>query len=175
MNLLKWWKQEERADTSTKVTDSDTNVSAALLRALMGSTEITREQALEIPSINGAFKKIAGTVSSLPIKLYKESNEEVEEIKKDRRLYLLNHDTGDTLTATQFWKAMLEDYYFGKGAYAYINKEFTSFSSIHYVENEHIGFMKNTNPIFKDYSIMVDGREYSKYDFLKILRNTKDG
>lgn len=175
MKLLKWWKQEERADTSEKVTDSDTNVSAALLQALMGSTEITRSQAMEIPSIRGALNKIAGTVSALPVKLYKESGDEVEEILNDKRTFILNHDTGDTLTATQFWKAMLEDYYLGKGAYAYINKTFTQFVSLHHVENDHISFMKNTDPIFKDYSIMVDGKEYSKYDFFKILRNTKNG
>ncbi|MDY5577246.1 MAG: hypothetical protein SPF70_07175, partial [Lachnospiraceae bacterium] len=69
MKLLKWWKQEERADTSEKVTDSDTNVSADLLKSLMGNTEITRSQALEIPDIKGAINKIAGTVSALPVKL----------------------------------------------------------------------------------------------------------
>lgn len=175
MKLLKWWKQEERADTSEKVTDSDTNVSADLLKSLMGNTEITRSQALEIPEIKGAINKIAGTVSALPVKLYKESGDEVEEILNDKRTFILNHDTGDTLTATQFWKAMLEDYYLGKGAYAYINKEFAKFVSLHHVENDHISFMKNTDPIFKDYSIMVDGKEYSKYDFFKILRNTKNG
>lgn len=175
MKLLKWWKQEERADTSEKVTDSDTNVSAALLQALMGSTEITRSQAMEIPSIRGALNKIAGTISALPVKLYQESDSEVKEIVNDRRTFILNHDTGDTLTATQFWKAMLEDYFFGKGAYAYINKSLTKFVSLHHVDNDHISFMKNTDPIFKDYSILVDGKEYSKYDFFKILRNTKNG
>ena len=177
MGLLNWWKHEERADTETspKVSDSDTGVSAALLAALLGSAEISREKALEIPSINGAIGIIAATVSSLPIKLYKETQTGVEEIKNDRRLHILNHDTGDTLTATQFWRAMLEDYYLGKGAYAYINKNLTQYISLHHVENGHISFMKNTNPIFKDYTIMVDGKEYSKYSFLKILRNTKDG
>lgn len=177
MGLLNWWKHEERADTQSeqKVSDSDTGISAALLKTLMGKTEMSREEALEIPSINSAIGIIAATVSSLPVKLYKERENEVEEVRKDRRLFILNHDTGDTLTATQFWKAMLEDYYLGKGAYAYINKNLTQWISLHHVENEHISFMKNTNPIFKDYTIMVDGMEYPKYSFLKILRNTKDG
>lgn len=177
MGLLNRWKHEERADTevSQKVSDSDTSVSAALLAALLGNAEISREKALEIPSINGAIGIIAATVSSLPVKLYQENENEVKEIKKDKRLFILNHDTGDTLTATQFWKAMLEDYYLGKGAYAYINKNLSKFISLHHVDSGHISFMKNTNPIFKDYVIMVDGEEYPKHAFLKILRNTKDG
>lgn len=177
MGLLNRWKHEERADTevSQKVSDSDTSVSAALLAALLGNAEISREKALEIPSINGAIGIIAATVSSLPVKLYQETENEVKEIKKDKRLFILNHDTGDTLTATQFWKAMLEDYYLGKGAYAYINKNLSKFISLHHVDSGHISFMKNTNPIFKDYVIMVDGEEYPKHAFLKILRNTKDG
>ena len=46
MGLLNWWKHEERADTETspKVSDSDTGVSAALLAALLGSAEISREK-----------------------------------------------------------------------------------------------------------------------------------
>lgn len=168
-------KQEERADTDTKVSDSDANATAELLNALLGTTTMTREQAIDIPSVSAAINHIANTISSLPVKLYCEKNGVVTEITEDRRLFLLNHDTGDTLTATQFWKAMLKDYYLGKGAYAYINKDFTEFKSLHYVDNSHLSFLTNNNPIFKDYYICVNGVSYSKYDFLKILRNTKDG
>jgi phage portal protein len=35
--------------------------------------------------------------------------------------------------------------------------------------------MKNFKSIFKDYVILVEGEEYKPYDFIKLLRNTKDG
>ena len=35
--------------------------------------------------------------------------------------------------------------------------------------------MKNTDPIFKDYDILVQGKSYRPYQFFKILRKTKDG
>lgn len=165
---------EERADT--KVSDSVTpDISADLLRALLGDENITREQALEIPSISGAINLIAGVVSCLPVKLYVQDGDKVSEVRSDDRLMILNHDTLDTLTATQFWRAMLEDYYLGKGAYAYINRSYTNIRSLHYVENSYIGFLKGNDPIFKDYKITVNGKAMEPFEFFKLLRNTKDG
>ncbi len=165
---------EERADT--KVSESVIpDVSADLLRALLGSENITREQALEIPSISGAISLITGVVSCLPVKLYIQKNDKVSEIRSDDRLAVLNHDTQDTLTAVQFWRAMLEDYYVGKGAYAYINRSYTNIKSLHYVENSYIGFLKGSDPIFKDYQITVNGDAMEPFEFFKLLRNTKDG
>lgn len=165
---------EERADT--KVSESVTpDISADLLRALIGNENITREQALEIPSISGAISLIAGVVSCLPVKLYTQDGDKVSEVKSDDRLTLLNHDTRDTLTATQFWRAMLEDYYLGKGAYAYINRSYRSVKSLHYIENRYIGILKNNDPIFKDYMISVNGNAREPFEFFKILRSTKDG
>lgn len=167
---------EERADTGKIMNDAVTpDMSADLIKALLGRTEITREQALEIPSISGAINIIAGVVSELPVKLYVQNEDKVSEIKNDTRLSLLNNDTQDTMTATQFWHAMIEDYYVGKGAYAYINRSLLEVKSLHYIENNYIGILKNSDPIFKDYKIAVNGNAKEPFEFLKILRNTKDG
>lgn len=171
------WKIEKRADSPT-LSDSDKSgvaVSDNLLMALLDNKAISREQALEIPSVKASINLIADTISALPIILYKTSNGEIKQVEGDRRFYLLNYDTRDTMTATQFWRAMIEDYYLGKGAYAYINKQMTQYVSLHHVECERISFMTNEDPIFKDYDICVNGKEYQKYDFLKILRNTRNG
>ena len=91
------------------------------------------------------------------------------------RLRLLNDETGDTLNANQFWRAMVRDYYLGKGGYAYISRSGTSVVSLHYVEESRVTVLKNTDPIFKDFDFLVDGVRYRPYDFLKILRNSTDG
>ena len=91
-------KRKVRAETV------EPEVSDVLLRALVGSEELTKKQALEIPEVSACIDLIAGTVASMPVKLYVQKDTEVEEVKKDRRLRLLNKDTGDTLTAKQFWK-----------------------------------------------------------------------
>lgn len=167
-------KEEVRADTdiqSGEIVDSD-----VLLNALLGRSGITKEKVLEIPTVQACINLIAGTISSLPVKLYREDDDgNVEEIKNDGRLFILNHDTGDTLTATQFWKAMLGDYFAGKGGYAFINWQGLAVRSIHYVREEDISIVHNTDPIFKDYDIMVQGKRYMPHQFFKILRKSRTG
>lgn len=147
----------------------------ALLKALLGSGTVTKEMALQIPTVSAGIDLIANVIASTPIKLYKESGEQTEEIKKDPRLRLLNDETGDTLNANEFWRAITRDYFLGKGGYAFINREKGKIKSLHYVDEAQITIQKNSDPIFKDFDILVQDRSYKPFDFLKILRNTKDG
>jgi HK97 family phage portal protein len=168
-NILKARAEpEERADGLVEFDD-------ALLQALIGKTQVTKKEALAIPAIQGCIKFAADTVSMLPIKLYRENGGKVEEVKNDNRVRLLNDDTGDTLDANQFWRAIITDYFLGKGGYAYIKRGFNTFESLHYVDEINIAQIKNADPIFKDYNITVQGAPYRPYEFLKLLRNTKDG
>jgi HK97 family phage portal protein len=130
---------------------------------------------MNIPSLNGGIKYVADTISMLPIKLYEDNDGKVTEIKDDPRLKILNDETGDTLDAVQFWRAFINDYFLGKGGYAYIYKDRNQFKALYYVDESQVSINKNVDPIFKDYDILVNGIPYKPYEFLKILRNTKDG
>ena len=164
-------KPEERADPGREVDASD-----SLLRALISGTDEDKTILLQIPAVRGCLEKIAGTVCRLPIKLYRKVDGKVEEITEDARLRLLNKETGDTLNADEFWRAMLEDYYLGRGAYAYIRKNgIGEYEGLHYVEEEKVSVLKNYDPILKSYSIMVMGKTYHPFEFLKLHRRTKDG
>lgn len=170
---MKWpWQKEQRAFDTEGVSDTANDV---LLRALLSGTTITKEQALNIPSVKSCIQFIADTVSMLPIKLYKDNDGKAEEVKDDVRVDLLNDDTKDTLDAVQFWRAIITDYFLGKGGYAYINKHLNNVISLHYVDETYISTIKNTDPIFKSHKILVNGKEYWPFEFIKILRNTKDG
>lgn len=147
----------------------------ALLRGLIGSTEVTKKIALEIPTVAACINKLAGTICRLPIRLYKRIGAEVEEVKEDNRILLLNGDTGDTFNGYEFWRAMIEDYYLGKGGFAYLHRRGGRFCSLHYVEEENISILSNLDPIFKDYTIHILGQTYAPYEFLKIRRKTRDG
>lgn len=160
--------REDRAQTETAVEDS-------LLKALLGSGAVTREMALQVPTIAGAVDLIANVVASTPIKLYREQDGRATEVKDDPRVRILNDETGDTLNANEFWKAITRDYYLGKGGYAYIRKTRGRFSGLFYVEENRVSIQKNTDPIFKDFNILVNGKSYLPFEFLKILRNTRDG
>lgn len=155
-------------------------VEDALLKAMLGSNEMDKEKALQIPSVAGTISLIGEIIASTPIKLYVETVGEdgvkkTDEVKGDRRVTLLNESTGDTLSANEMWRAIIEDYFLGKGGYIYINKERGEVKSLHFVEEQYVTIQKNTDPIFKDYDILVQGNTYKPFDFVKILRNTKDG
>lgn len=150
-------------------------ISDVLLRALLQNETITREKALTLPAVSGAVDLISNCVACMPVKLYKIKKGTVEEVDNDSRVALLNGDTGDTLDAYQMKKAMVEDYLLGKGGYTYIKRNRNEVTGLYYVEEQYVTVIKNFQPIFKDYQIMVLGDAYKPYDFIKLLRNTKDG
>ena len=166
------FRKEQRAEELSGVSPPMEDV---LLRALLGGTSITKTEALNIPSVRGCINFIADTVSMLPIKLYAEKDGKTEEVQGDKRMRLLNDDTGDTLDAVQFWRALVTDYYLGKGGYAYIRKGKNEVMSLHYVDESNVSINFNADPIFKDYNMLVSGNIYKPDDFIKILRNTKNG
>lgn len=171
MGLFSKNKREEVMDT-TKVDD-------VLLKALLKGSPVTREMALSIPAVSACVDLICNTFAMIPFKLYKETVKEdnkksTEEII-DNRVKLINDDTTDTLDGFQFKKALCEDYLMGNGGYAYIKKIGNEYVGLFYVEDSKISIQKNSDAIYKRFDIMVDGKTYKNHEFIKILRNTKDG
>ena len=150
-------------------------VNDVLLQALINNEEITREKALTLPAVSGAVDLIGNMIACMPVKLYKYEDGRIKEQENDSRVRLLNGDTGDTLDSFQLKKAMVEDYLLGKGGYCYIQRRRNEVVSLRYVEDIYITILKNFKPIFKDYVILVMGEQYKPYEFIKLLRNTKDG
>ena len=173
MGFWSWLLEEPQIrDETPEITPP---VSDVLLKALLNNEVITREKALTLPVVSGAVDFITNSVASMPVKLYKYKNGKVEELEDDPRVKLLNGDTGDTLDAFQLKKAMVEDYLLGKGGYCYIERNRNDVVALRYVEDIYIAILKNYKPIYKDYVILVQGEQYKPYDFIKLLRNTKDG
>ncbi len=169
------WNRLQAAWVELRGGTGEVSFEDPLLQAMLGGGEISKEKALQVPTVAGGVDLIAGIVAGTPIKLYRDGPGKAEEVKNDPRLRLLNDETGDTLNANEFWRAMVRDYYLGKGGYAYIRREKGEFAGLHYVDEAQVAVLKNDDPIFKDFKLQVGGRSYEAYDFLKILRDTKDG
>lgn len=150
-------------------------VDAAILRAWLSGESIGREGAMNIPSLAGCLNKIAGTVAAVPIKMYKREADRITEVTDDKRTILLNSETGDTLDAYQMKRAVVLDYFLGRGGYIYIDKVKNEVRSLRYVAEKNISFNQNPDVIFKDYDILVQGNTYRPYQFVRLLRNTEDG
>lgn len=168
------WPFRMRADPAPEKTETEANEDA-LLRASLSDDYMTRDQAMNVPAFAACVNKIAETVSTIPIRLYKLEGEKLEEVKGDARIRLLNDDTRDTLDGIQFKRALTRDYLTGKGGYAFINRTGNHIQSLHYVKENEVSFMFTSNPIYKDYDIMIQGTKYKPYEFVKVLRNTEDG
>lgn len=164
------WPFKARAEKVETESKEDT-----LLRASLSSDCMGRDQAMNVPAFAACVNKIAETVSTIPIKLYKKQDQKLQEVKNDKRPRMLNDETGDTLEGVQFKRALIKDYLIGKGGYAYINRRGNEIISIHYVKENEISFIFSSDPIFKDYDIMVQGARFKPYDFIKVLRNTENG
>lgn len=168
------WPFKTRATPATEKTETESDA-GFLLRAILSNGDLTKEQAMNIPAFAACVNKVAETISTIPIRLYKLVDGKLEEIVEDTRTRLLNDDTGDALDGVQFKRALIKDYLTGKGGYAFINRTGNRIKSLHYVKEAEISFMFSSDPIFKDYDIMIQGTRYKPFEFLKVLRNTEDG
>ena len=162
-------KREATADTREEGKPAD------VLTALLRGDKITREQALSIPAVSGNIDFICSSIACMPVRLYKRSAGKVKEVDRDTRTMLLNVDTGDTLDALQLKRALVEDYFLSSGGYCYIERYRNDVTGLYYVENDYVTINYNFQPIYKNYLIYVEGGTYKPYDFVKLLRHTKNG
>ena len=172
MNLKFWKRRKEERSILEK---DETGLKDLLLAAGLIEDSITRIESLNIPTLAGCVELISSLVASIPIKLYKEEDEEVTEIKDDIRLKLLNEETGDTLTSFEMKKALVIDYLLMGNGYIYINKERGNIESLHYVKESDVSINRNVDPIFKNYDVLVNGHIYKPHNFIKLLRHTDNG
>lgn len=171
MGLRFWKKKEERSILE----QDETGLTDLLLAAGLIQDNISRTEALNIPTLAGCVELISSLVASIPIKLFKEENGEVKEIKDDLRIKLLNEETGDMLTSYEMKKALVIDYLLMGNGYIYINKEKGKIVSLHYVKESDVSVINNVDPIFKNYDILIHGKTYKPYNFIKLLRHTDNG
>ena len=165
--MSRWWRFWEKRSVML-------DAEAIISRALSG-TDITAEEAMQIPSYAASVDFIAGTVAGLPVKLYEERDGQTSEIQTDARLPLLNGYTGDMIGTAAMFRGMIEDYFNCGAGWAYVERRFNTPVALHYVAARHVQATVRENPIYHDADIYVQGQRYMPFEFLHIVRNTKDG
>ena len=167
--------EQESRDVSVGTSVDESTVSDVLLRALLSGETISREKAMNIPAVASAVDLISSSIASMPVRLFKYKDDHVVEVTGDSRVTLLNGDTRDTLDGFQMKKAMIIDYLLDGNGYCYIQREGNDVTGLYYVDDMFIAVSILEEPIFKTYKIGCGGGMYEPWDFIKILRNTKDG
>lgn len=161
----------ERRSSPVGVVDGE-----EFLRQMLKDGCVTLEIAMQIPAYASSVEFVAGMIAGLPIKLYKEDGTNTEEITDDPRVLLLNGYTGDLLFNTSMMvRGMIRDYFNRGAGYAYIERDLNTIKALHYVCAKDVTATVSENPIYHDADIMVGGMKYKPYEFIRILRNTRDG
>ena len=166
------WLFKKKEDRS--ILDID-DLSTVLHNAGDAGYSITKKEALNIPAVAAAVDFIAGTISTLPVKMYRLENGEVSEVENDYRTTLLNRETGDILDAVQFKKAFVTDYLLDGAGYAYVDRAGNAIKGIYYVENSQVSPCKNVDAIKKEASFLIQGKTYKEYEIMRATRMSADG
>ena len=166
---------QESRDVSVGTSVDESTVSDVLLRALLSGETISREQALNIPAVASAVDLISSSIASMPVRLFKYKDGHVEEVEKDDRVAMLNGDTRDTLDGFQMKKAMVMDYLLDGNGYCYIKREGNDVVGLYYVDDNFVAISILEEPIYKTYEIGCGGGMFKPWEFIKILRNTRNG
>ena len=172
MGLFDFLKTETR---SGEMTEKSLDLT---LRNGFSEVAITKKEALNIPAVAASVDFIAGTLASIPIKLYRKDlqNGNKEEVTDDYRLGLLNSETGDLLDAYQMKKSVVSDYLLDGIGYVYIKwLSNNTIASLHYVDDRQVSVLKNEDPIFKKADFIVTGRVLEESSMLRICKDTTDG
>lgn len=166
---MAWWNRK-------RIEKRDISLNDLLLSTSFDGSTISREQAMTIPSLNGAVNLISNTVASLPVYLYEKVGQKIKRHDEDPRVHMLNVSTGDTLDGFQMKKALIDDHIVYGAGYMYINRKMNDVKSLHYVSNESVGVaLINPDPIFKKLQFVIYGQTYEDFQLVKITRKTRDG
>lgn len=166
------WLLKKKEDRSMMDVD---NFSEVLHAGSNDASRISRGNALNIPAVAAAVDFIAGTISTLPVKLYQRDAGEIHEVEDDYRCTLLNRETGDILDAVQFKKALVTDYLLEGAGYAYVDRIGNRITGIYYVKHSEVAPFMNTDPVKKDVQFQIAGRVYKQYEIMRITRMSADG
>lgn len=169
MGLFSKKEVTERRD----MTIENSGLAADIMYAKLYGNAVDCDTAMQIPSIARCVNMVASAVAMLPVKMYRKNGSEVEEIKDDPRVIMLNSVTGDTISADEMRFSMVRDYLLRGSAFAYIGRSFGTPDKLYYVPEKDVMVQKNVQDvIFKRFCYSIQGKIYYPYQMLKVLKNT---
>lgn len=166
-------KRKIRADTGNGLIDLN-NLSTSL-RGSVSAETLTLADAMQVPAFEACVNLICDMAAVLPVRLYENVNGIINEINDDPRLDLLNYETGDLLNPMQLKRAAVFDYLTAGNSYIFLEKNGNKINSLRYVKAENVSVLINSDPIFKEAYIYVNGHRYNNWDFVISARKTKNG
>ena len=186
MGLFRFGKKRERAaeeraaassagssaESSREIEFTSGGGGAELLTAILGGAgKVTAETAMQIPAVARCVHMVAQAAAMLPVKMYRKGENGVEEIASDRRVDMLNGETGDSIPGAYMRYRWVRDVLLTGAAYGFIERVHGVPARIFYVSPEEVGVVRDPESVIhKNYWLSVRGKRYYPFEFLKILR-----
>jgi HK97 family phage portal protein len=148
---------------------------------------VTEEEAMKIPSVVACVELITGSISQLPIYLYKENEKgEVEVLRNDRRTFLLNSEANELLNGYNLKKRMVKDYLFYGTSYTKMETARNTVLELHPFDMKHVQVTKYLKDGYKhDADIKLTTysssntsgmeRVFKPHELIMILKDSEDG
>lgn len=168
--MWNWLLGEEKRATAETVDDMD-----AMLRGQTYKSNVTREQALEIPAVHTAVNTIINLVSSMPLYLYRRNNGEIECISDDYRLNFFNQEANEYMDGRQLIKALLMDVLIEGVGYIYIERTGNTINSLIYVPKSKVIATDNNMVLNRMIKIMIEGKTIENHELMRVTLESTDG
>lgn len=135
---------------------------------------LTREVAMKITALNEGINQISDSVASLPVYLYKRSEDGSRQKVNDKRNKLLNLENSKHSTAFNMKKNLIIDFLFYGNGYLDINKdvknEIISLMHIPYKDIQLID-VNSINKRYAEYQYSYWGMTNEFHEVLNLVRN----
>ena len=146
------------------------------------SSEITEEEALEIPAVAAAVDIICGAIAQLPFMLVKKNEDTGEIMRKndDHRLYLLNKQPNPSMDAYTYKRALTKDFLFYGSSNSVIERNLNKIEALYLISSKQISVQVYVYDGYKKYSKTTlnnnfGSKVFDDYQLLTVLRDSKDG
>jgi len=141
------------------------------------SLAVTRQKAISLPSVYANVELIANTIGNSEIKLYREHEGSVEEVKGDIGTLLLNDEPNAFMTGDELKKAMVRDYLLDGACYVFIDGQGLSKEKqkLYYLPTHKVNLLLSPGAILKEVTVLVEGQSYSIEHFMICTKNTANG
>lgn len=135
-----------------------------------------------IPTVVSCLELITGTIAQLPIYLYKENKDgTIEKINNDKRLFHLNNEANENMTAFNYKKTLTKDFLLHGSAYTYIEKNGNDVTGLYSLPSKNVDVRKLIHPLGYKYEKEISYNSeagtsiFKPYDIMTILKDTNDG
>lgn len=181
MGLFSMFKSEK---TEVRAIPKDVHRGSFSISSFFGGgSKISEDAAMAIPAVSSSVELITSSISQLPVYLYQEKpNGEVVKISSDKRVFLLNHEPNELISANTFKKRMVKDYLLHGASYTKIERRLNDVVSLYNLPVKEISVTKYRQFGYKHTAVIsltgddsTSPTTFSTDELVIVVKDSEDG